>query len=153
MFLFQDSIEGQTETISKSSETLFMEKTEVCQFAFRYPKQASFTDWICQAKGGRECTHIFYLFNFDRHYSGTLLSLQEHEPSQYFARQLCHSFIYSSLNFIFLLYYTLYLYLGYGIEVWLIPFEIMKSKSQLDRWIFRIYIPEDENSAYPAYSY
>ncbi len=32
-------------------------------------------------------------------------------------------------------------YLGFRSEVWLIPFGIMQSKSHLESWIFRIYIP------------
>ncbi len=32
------------------------------------------------------------------------------------------------------------IYSGFGIEVWLIPFKIMKSKSHLEWWICRIYI-------------
>jgi hypothetical protein len=59
MFLFQDSIEGQTETISKSSETLFREKTEVCQFAFRYPKQALLIEYVKQKGGGS--VHIYFI--------------------------------------------------------------------------------------------
>ncbi len=35
-----------------------------------------------------------------------------------------------------------------GFEVWLIPFGIMQSKSQLDRWIFNIYFPNNEKLKY-----
>ncbi len=35
-------------------------------------------------------------------------------------------------------------YVEFGTEVWLVPFGIMSSKSQLDRSIFRIYIPNCE---------
>jgi hypothetical protein len=36
------------------------------------------------------------------------------------------------------------IYLGFRTEGWLIPFGIMWSKSQLDRWIFSLYFPKYE---------
>ncbi len=36
------------------------------------------------------------------------------------------------------------MYLGFGSELWLIPFVIMWSKSRLDIWMFVIYFPNYE---------